>query len=101
MFSLKLLREVESRAPSVVQNLILVNTRSLEAGKITVGRLADGEASPLGGDDLRRPLPSIRERLVRVAERFGADKPSILYANGPADGEGVAQGLKDVFGEVE
>lgn len=101
MFSLKLLREVESRAPSVVQNLILVNTRSLEAGRITVCRLADGEESALGGDDLGRALPSIRERLVRVAERFGADKPSILYANGPADAEGVAKGLRDVFGEVE
>lgn len=101
MFSLKLLREVQSRAPSVVQNLILVNTRSLETGMITVGRLADGEELPLGGDDLKRALPSVKERLVRVAERFGREKPSILYANGPSDAEGVAKGLMDVFERID
>ncbi len=101
MFNIKLLREVESRAPSVVQNLILVNTRSLAAGEVTIERLSDGSQMSVGNADLQRPLPSIKERLVRVAERFGREKPSILYANGPADAEGVAKGLKDVFGEAE
>jgi hypothetical protein len=100
MFNIKLLQEVESRAPSVVQNLILVNTRSLEAGKVTIERMSSGAHTSVGSADLQRPLPSIKERLVRVAERFGRDKPSILYANGPADAEGVASGLKDVFGEA-
>lgn len=101
MFNLKLLREVGSRAPSVVQNLILVNTRSLEVGKITVASFSDGEEQPIGTDDLKRALPTTKERLVRVSERFGRDKPSILYANGPADAEGIAKGLKDVFDSVE
>lgn len=101
IFSLKLVREVESRSPSVVQNLILVNTRSLEVGKVIIGRLSDGAQSPVGDVDLQRPLPSVKERLVRVAERFGRGKPSILYANGPADAESIAKGLKDVLDETE
>ncbi|MBR0683354.1 DEAD/DEAH box helicase [Roseomonas eburnea] len=101
MFNLKLLREVESRSPSVVQNLILVNTRSLEVGRVNIERLSDGTQSLIGDADLQRPLPTIKERLVRVAERFGRDKPSILYANGPKDAEDIAKGLKDVFKDVE
>lgn len=97
MFNLKLLHQVTSRSPCVVQNLIIVNTRSLAAGKLVLERLSNGGVSAIGGADLARPLPSIKERLVRVAERFGRNKPSILYANGPADAEGVAKGLADVI----
>ena len=101
MFNLKLLRELESRSPAVVQNLILVNTRSLVPGKITMECISDGVTSAIGGADLERPVPSIKERLVRVAERFGREKPSIVYANGPADAESVAKGLADIFEEIE
>ncbi len=41
-------------------------------------------------------LPTTQERLVRVAERFGQSKSSIIYANGPADAEGVALGLEEI-----
>lgn len=97
IFDIKLLREVESRSPSVVQNLILVNTRSLQTGRLALERYADGIGTDLGETGVERPLPSIKERLVRVAEKFGQSKPSIVYANGPADAEGVAKGLADVF----
>lgn len=96
IFNIKLVREVESRSPSVVQNLILVNTRSLKKGHLTLERYAGGIGTALGDAGVERLLPSIKERLVRVAEKFGKAKPSIVYANGPADAEGVAKGLADV-----
>lgn len=101
MFNLKLLREVGSRAPSVIQNLVLVNTRSLETGKVALSRFDERQLQPIGDDDLKRPLPTTMERLVRVAERFGKNKPSIVYANGPADAEKIAKGLRDVSGVVD
>jgi superfamily II DNA or RNA helicase len=96
IFDVKLLQEVESRSPSVVQNLILVNTRSLIKGQLALQRFSRDGGNPIGETNIERQLPSIKERLVRVAERFGQQKPSIIYANGPADAEGVAKGLADV-----
>ncbi|MBR0804568.1 hypothetical protein AB7M63_007910 [Bradyrhizobium japonicum] len=100
IFRLESLSEVRSRTPSVVQNLVVVNTRSGIKGRLSVEKLTSGERHDLGHTDVVHSLPSIRERLVRVAERFGADKPSIVYANGPADAEGTARGLADVFSDV-
>jgi hypothetical protein len=101
IFSLADLRQVQSRAPSVVQNLLVVNTRSGIKGRLSLERFAPTERASLGAAEIGHSLPSIKERLVRVAERFGQVKPSIVYANGPSDAEGVALGLADVFSNVE
>jgi hypothetical protein len=100
IFNLKLLRELQDRSPSVVQNLVLVNTRSLIKGQLTLERFTSGENGAIGNVDIGRSLPSTKERLVRVAEKFGQAKPSIVYANGPAAAENVALGLSDVFSDV-
>lgn len=100
IFNIKLLRELQDRSPSVVQNLILVNTRSLIKGQLKLERFTSDADSAIGSVEIGRALPTIKERLVRVAERFGQAKPSIVYANGPANAEEVALGLADVFGDI-
>ncbi len=101
IFNLSDLKQVQSRSPSVVQNLVVVNTRSGIKGHLSLERFTTTERNELGATNIGRSLPSIKERLVRVAERFGQAKPSIVYANGPSDAEGVALGLADVFSNVE
>lgn len=100
-FHLEKVAHVRSRAPSVVQNLIVVNTRTGIKGQLALEKFASDSRHELGHANIGHALPSIKERLVRVAERFGAERPSIVYANGPADAEGVALGLADVFSKVE
>ncbi len=93
--------QVQSRSPSVVQNLVVVNTRSGIKGRLSLERFTAADRADLGTVEVGHSLPSIKERLVRVAERFGQAKPSIVYANGPSDAEGIALGLEDVFSDVE
>ncbi|TXM73130.1 DEAD/DEAH box helicase [Methylobacterium sp. WL69] len=95
IFDLSEMKPVSTRSPAVLQNLIVVKTRS-PLQKLVVERMAGGGRLPLGHVEIDGPLPSIRERLVRVAERFGQSKPSIVYANGPSDAEQVALGLREV-----
>ncbi len=95
IFDLADLRPVITRSPAVLQNLVVVRTRS-PLQRLIVERMAGGGRQPLGHVEIGMPLPTIKERLVRVAERFGQSKPSIVYANGPADAEGVALGLAEV-----
>lgn len=97
IFDIKLLREVANRVPTVVQNLILVNTRSLETGVLSVSRHGETGDLLVGQADIRRALPTKQEKLIRVAERFGRLKPSIIYADGPSAAEKVARGLKQAF----
>jgi hypothetical protein len=101
IFNLDDLKQIQSRSPSVLQNLVVVNTRSGIKGHLSLERFTAAERDPLGAANIGHSLPSIKERLVRVAERFGQAKPSIVYANGPSDAEGVALGLTDVFSNVE
>jgi len=101
IFGLTDLKEVWSRSPSVVQNLVVVNTRSGIKGRLSLERFTATRREEFGATNVGHSLPSIKERLVRVAERFGQAKPSIVYANGPSDAEGVARGLADVFSNVE
>ncbi|MES2055996.1 MAG: DEAD/DEAH box helicase [Pseudomonadota bacterium] len=100
IFGLKTVAEVSSRSPSVIQNLIVVNTRSPIKGRLSIQRFTPGTRGELGFVDIGRNTPSIRERLIRVSERFGQAKPSIVYANGPAEAEKIALGLTQVFDEV-
>lgn len=100
-FHLDNVAHVRSRTPSVVQNLIVVNTRTGIKGQLALEKFTSDSRHELGLANIGHALPSIKERLVRVAERFGAERPSIVYANGPADAEGVALGLADVFSNVE
>ncbi|MGN8094150.1 DEAD/DEAH box helicase [Methylobacterium sp. 22177] len=95
IFDVGELRQVSTRSPAVLQNLIVVNTRS-PLRKLAVEKVLDGMRHPLGETEIGMNLPSVKERLIRVAERFGRSKPSIVYANGPADAEKVALGLKEV-----
>jgi hypothetical protein len=100
LFGLDHLDEQHSRAPSVIQNLIVINTRSPIKGKMVIERMAFQPGLTrieLGAVDIERSLPSIRERLVRVAERFGKAKPSIVYANRPVDAEDVAMGISQTI----
>jgi len=80
---------------------VVVNTRSGIKGRLSLEHFKAAEREPLGPANIGHSLPSIKERLVRVAERFGQAKPSIVYANGPSDAEGVALGLADIFSNVE
>lgn len=95
IFGLANLKPVTTRSPAVLQNLIVVRTRS-PLQRLIIERMEAGGRHPLGQVEIGMPLPSIKERLVRVAERFGQSKPSIVYANGPADAEGVALGLGEI-----
>lgn len=95
-FNLDDVVEVQSRSPSVLQNLIVVNTRSVVKGQVVVDAFQPEGRVELATVDMGRHLPSIRERLVRVADRFSQRKPSIVYANGPAEAEKVASGLAEV-----
>lgn len=95
IFALADLRPVSTRSPAVLQNLIVVRTRS-PLQKLVVERITGDGRQRLGDVDIGMPLPTTKERLVRVAERFGQSKPSIVYANGPKDAEGVALGLMEV-----
>lgn len=101
IFNLKDIAEIEGKTPSVIQNLIVVNTRSLKIGELAIQKFAPDARTSLGTVDIGRRVPSIKERLVRVSERFGRAKPSIVYANRPSDAEGVAAGLVDIFEDVE
>jgi superfamily II DNA/RNA helicase len=100
-FRLEKVAHVRSRAPSVVQNLIVVNTRTGIKGRLALEKFTSDSRHELGHANIGHALPSIKERLVRVAERFGSERPSIVYANTPTDAEGVALGLTDVFSKVE
>lgn len=99
ILEISLLRQVRTRSPAVLQNLITVNTRS-PLRTLSLARMSGEGRQPLGETPVGRALPSVRERLVRVAERFGRGKPSIVYANGPADAEKVALGLAEVSHEI-
>jgi superfamily II DNA/RNA helicase len=101
LFGLKQLDELQSRSPSVVQNLVVVNTRSVIKGKLIVERFSPFERADVGTTNIDRALPSVKERLVRVSERFGKSRPSIVYANRPSDAEGVALGLAQAFKDNE
>lgn len=96
IFGLDKVEEVQSRSPSVVQNLIVVNTRSPIKGRVRVELMAPEGRTDLGFMEIGKALPSVRERLVRIADRFGRQKPSIVYANRPSDAEGVALGLEEL-----
>lgn len=100
-FGLDAIEEIHSRSPTVLQNLMVVNTRSPLKGRLVVEQFSPDERTELGIVDINCSLPSIRERLVRVAARFGKSKPSIVYANGPADAENIALGLSEVIGDAE
>lgn len=95
VFGLDDLRHVRTRSPAVLQNLIVVNTRS-PLRRLVVERATPEGRQPLGEVEVGRSLPSVKERLIRVAERFGRSKPSIVYANRPSDAEQVALGLAEV-----
>ncbi|SEH25735.1 Helicase conserved C-terminal domain-containing protein [Methylobacterium sp. 275MFSha3.1] len=95
IFDLSDLRPVSTRSPAVLQNLIVVKTRSPRQ-KLVIERMAADGRQELGQVEVGMPLPSIKERLVRVAERFGQSKPSIVYANGPKEAEDIALGLMEV-----
>lgn len=97
IFELADLKPVTTRSPAVLQNLIVVRTRS-PLQRLVLERLAGDGRQRLGEVELGIPLPSIKERLVRVAERFGGLKPSIVYSNGPANAESVALGLEEISG---
>lgn len=99
VFGLKSMVKVKDTTPSVIQNLMVVNTRSPIKGRVAIQRLASDSRMDIGLVDVGRDLPSIRERLIRVSERFGKNKPSIVYANGPAEAEKIALGLVQVFPE--
>ncbi|MBB4010280.1 DEAD/DEAH box helicase [Allorhizobium taibaishanense] len=101
IFGIDKVEEVQSRSPSVVQNLIVVNTRSPIRGRVSVQRLTADGRTDLGYMEIGKALPSTRERLVRIADRFGRQKPSIVYANRPSDAEGVALGLEELNRSTE
>lgn len=101
LFDVAELAGVITKAPSVLQNLIVVNTRSVKKGDLVIERLDGDSRVNLGSVNIGRNVPSIKERLVWVSERFGKSKPSIVYANRPVDAEDIAEGLSEVSSEPE
>jgi hypothetical protein len=97
IFGLETLEEVQSRSPSVIQNLIVVDTRSPIKGRLKVERFTPNSRTDLGILGIGKSIPSIKERLILISDRFGRNKPSIVYANRPSDAESIALGLAEIF----
>ncbi|MER9002100.1 hypothetical protein NKI15_00475 [Mesorhizobium sp. M0862] len=96
-FGIPDVHEIHSLSPSVIQNMMVINTRSAVKGLIRVERILANGRQDIGQDNINRVTPTTTERLVWIAERFGREKPSIIYANRPVDAEKVAKGLAQVL----
>jgi hypothetical protein len=86
--------------PAVIQNLILVDTRTLRKSRELI--VTNQElGKPLGTRTVGQPLSSSTDKLVHSAYALTGNSQSLVYANGPAMAEKIALGLHQLESEME
>lgn len=93
----------ESAEPTVAQNFINVTVISAPEGRITIQTTGDGSQQPteIATIKLDQTTASRIDKLVHISHALGREKPSMIYANGPAEAETIAIQLADLMSERE
>lgn len=86
---------VSTSEPSVVQNVVLLNTDETKPKSIRISARIDGQEILVGTSEASQPLLDHRTKLVNLALQFGSDGQTLIYADGPAECEKIAFGLAD------
>ncbi len=84
---------VDSSTPMVLQNIITV--QQSRGKKFDVGLLVNSEIHPLGGIELKSSPSSLKKRTAFVAAEIGTSGGTLVYVNGAAEAEDVAQLIRD------
>ncbi|MER8775179.1 DEAD/DEAH box helicase [Mesorhizobium sp. M0915] len=84
---------------TVSQNFINMTVTSPKLGRVKVYSQSASGGAEVGVAEIGQQLSSRVECLVHIAQKFGADKQSIVYANGQADAEKIAFQISDLRSE--
>ena len=84
---------------TVSQNFINMTVTSPKIGQVKVYVQSASGKTEVGVADVGQQLSSRVECLVHIAHKFGADRQSIVYANGQADAEKLAFQISDLRSE--
>lgn len=81
---------------TVAQNFINIEVSSPTSGGIRIYSQGKDKKTLIGESSLSQPLTSRVQCLVHAAHHFGADRQSIVYADGQADAEKLAMQIADL-----